>query len=330
MNKKHSPFFTITTPTYNRAHLLPVLFKSLLSQTFKDFEWVIGDDGSTDDTQELIQSFIKTADFKITYLKLKHGGKHHACNEMVKHISGQYVVGIDSDDELYAPNTLQDIFDTIQNLPKDKTFWGVGCQFISQDNKIFPPLSSDYVDIDKDLYLNLFTSKPYMLNYFGVLKSEYANIRKYEEKENLAYYPEIVDILQTVLKSKDYCIRLFRKTWYKYNMNQPDSVTVLHKESLHQWIETIAIINLFDQYGIAQKYKEFIRIKLNELGRKIYKQKGFKATLNALKSKQAKKYFIYAATLRRFLRYLFLIDRQINRTKIYLFGIKIFACKRKY
>lgn len=323
-------FFTITTPTYNRAHLLPALFASLSSQTFRDFEWIIGDDGSTDDTENLVQSFIKDADFNITYLKLKHGGKHNACNEMIKHIKGSYFLSIDSDDVLFNKNTLQDIFNTIRNLPKDKTFWGVGCQFISQDNKIFPPLSSDYIDIDKDLYLKLFTSKPYMLNYFGVLKSEYANIRKYEEKENLAYYPEIVDILLSVLQSKDYCIRLFKKNWYRYNMYQPDSVTVLCKDSVVFWIETVAIINLFYQYGLDKKHSQFIHIKLNELGRKIYKQKGFKATLNALKSKQAKKYFIYAATLRRFLRYLFLIDRQINRTKIYLFGIKIFACNRKY
>ncbi|MBR1915794.1 MAG: glycosyltransferase family 2 protein [Alphaproteobacteria bacterium] len=330
MKTEHHPFFTITTPTYNRAHLLPVLFKSLLSQTFKDFEWVIGDDGSTDNTQELIKSFIKNADFPIIYLRLEHGGKYNACNEMIKHISGEYVVGIDSDDELFAKDTLKDIFDTIYNLPKDKTFWGVGCQFISQDGKIFPPLDTDYIDIDKDTFFKLFTLKPYMLNYFSVIKAEYIKPHEHKDTDNLAYYPEIVDILLSVLQSKDYRIRLFKKNWYKYNMYQPDSVTVLCKDSVVFWIETVAIINLFYQYGLDKKYPQFIHIKLNELGRKIYKQKGFKATLNALKSNKAKKYFIYAATLRRFLRFLFLIDKQINRIKVYLFGIKIMAFKRNY
>ena len=48
------PFITILTPTYNRASLLPRLFDSLLRQTSKDFEWIVVDDGSTDDTREVV------------------------------------------------------------------------------------------------------------------------------------------------------------------------------------------------------------------------------------------------------------------------------------
>ena len=49
---------TVFTPTYNRAHLLPRLFESLCKQTFKDFEWVIVDDGSVDDTKEVVDKFL--------------------------------------------------------------------------------------------------------------------------------------------------------------------------------------------------------------------------------------------------------------------------------
>ena len=48
---------TVFTPTYNRAHLLPRLYESLCKQTFKDFEWVIVDDGSTDETRKVIENF---------------------------------------------------------------------------------------------------------------------------------------------------------------------------------------------------------------------------------------------------------------------------------
>ena len=51
------PFFTITTPTYNRAHTLERVFDSLNEQTFQNFEWIIGDDGSTDNTEELVNNF---------------------------------------------------------------------------------------------------------------------------------------------------------------------------------------------------------------------------------------------------------------------------------
>lgn len=328
MHLTTKPFFSVVTPSYNRAHLLGVLFASLNKQTFIDFEWIIGDDGSTDNTEETVNNFIKNANFPIVYLKLKHGGKHNACMEMTKHIKGQYVVSIDSDDELYADNTLQDIHDEILKLPHNN-FWGVGSCFINQDGKIFPPLNSDFEDITRDKFLEYFTFKSYMLNYFCVLKSEYFKIREHPKSEDLAYYPEIVDILQTALENKDYNIRLFNKTWYKYNMYNPDSVTVMYKNSVIFWIECVEIINMFYQYGLDKKYKEFIHIRLNRLGREIYKQKGFKATLNALKSEEAKKYFIYACCFRRFLRYIFLIDKQMSRIKVYLFGIKIFALKRK-
>ena len=328
MHSNAKPFFSVVTPSYNRAHLLGALFTSLNKQSFNDFEWIIGDDGSTDNTEEVVNNFIKDANFSIVYLKLKHGGKHNACLEMSKHIKGEYVVSIDSDDVLYADNSLQDIHDEIINLPNNK-FWGVGSCFINQDDKIFPPLSAKFEDINQDKFLEYFTSKSYMLNYFGVFKSEYAKVREHPKSEDLAYYPEIVDILQTVLENKDYQIRLFNKTWYKYNMYNPDSVTVLHKDSVIFLIYCVEIINLFYQYGLDKKYKEFIHIRLNKLGKGIYKQKGFKATLDALKSDEAKKYFIYASCIRRFLRYIFLIDKQMSRIKVYLFGIKIFAIKRK-
>ena len=59
---------TIFTPTYNRAFILPELFKSLQEQTENDFEWLIVDDGSTDNTKELIESFKAEANFSIQYI----------------------------------------------------------------------------------------------------------------------------------------------------------------------------------------------------------------------------------------------------------------------
>ena len=57
------PFFSIRTATYNRAHTLPRVFKSLQEQTFQDFEWIIGDDGSTDNTADIVAQFHKESSF---------------------------------------------------------------------------------------------------------------------------------------------------------------------------------------------------------------------------------------------------------------------------
>lgn len=93
--------FSVFTATYNRASFLPRVYKSLVEQTFKDFEWIVVDDGSTDNTEELIQSYIKEGKLKsITYIKKENGGKHTAWRAATKIFKGKYIVCIDSDDTL--------------------------------------------------------------------------------------------------------------------------------------------------------------------------------------------------------------------------------------
>ncbi|ASW75059.1 glycosyltransferase [Chryseobacterium piperi] len=92
--------FTIFTPTYNRSILLDRLFKSLCNQTIRNFEWLIVDDGSTDDTEEVITNFTKSADFPIRYIKQKNQGKHIAINTGIKNAQGKWYLPIDSDDFL--------------------------------------------------------------------------------------------------------------------------------------------------------------------------------------------------------------------------------------
>lgn len=94
-----SPFLSIVTPTYNRAHLLPACFESLKKQTDFDFEWIIVDDGSTDNTAEIASGF-NTDLFPVVYVHKENGGKHTALNASYDHIRGKYVLILDSDDYL--------------------------------------------------------------------------------------------------------------------------------------------------------------------------------------------------------------------------------------
>ena len=91
-------FLSIVTPTYNRAELLKKCYQSLMVQTEKNFEWVIVDDGSSDNTWEVISSF--QADFPIYCIHKENGGKHTALNASHEHIHGRYVLILDSDDYL--------------------------------------------------------------------------------------------------------------------------------------------------------------------------------------------------------------------------------------
>lgn len=90
-----SPFFTIITPTYNRAHLLSALIEQVLAQTFTDFEYIIIDDGSTDNTEEVVRQF---NDNRIIYHKKENEERGVARNTGVKLSKGKYINFFDSDD----------------------------------------------------------------------------------------------------------------------------------------------------------------------------------------------------------------------------------------
>lgn len=93
---------TILTPTYNRANRLTKLYESLCSQTCKDFQWLVIDDGSQDKTFDLIKCFAEQNKILTDYRKKDNGGKHTALNYSHSHIKGKYTVIVDSDDYLVS------------------------------------------------------------------------------------------------------------------------------------------------------------------------------------------------------------------------------------
>lgn len=92
---------TVFTPTYNRAHTLQRLYDSLCNQKSYNFEWIIVDDGSVDNTEMLVNGFRKKSlFFDIIYHKQKNGGKHRAINKGVSLAKGDFFFIVDSDDYL--------------------------------------------------------------------------------------------------------------------------------------------------------------------------------------------------------------------------------------
>ena len=90
---------SIIIPTYNRAHLLPRAIDSVLRQTYTQWELIISDDGSTDNTEEVLQPYLKME--KIRYLKNKNRGATSARNSGAKIAKGNYLTFLDSDDEAF-------------------------------------------------------------------------------------------------------------------------------------------------------------------------------------------------------------------------------------
>lgn len=90
--------FTIFTPTFNRGKTLSNVYASLKNQTYKDFHWVIVDDGSSDDTHKMVNDWINESIIEIQYIFQKNSGKHIAINKGVDNAKGEFFVIFDSDD----------------------------------------------------------------------------------------------------------------------------------------------------------------------------------------------------------------------------------------
>jgi len=120
--------FTVFTPVFNGASTLHRVYESLKNQTFKDFEWLIIDDGSTDNTKELVAQWQREADFPIRYFYQENQGKHIAFNRAVQLAEGELFVPLDADDAC-TPEALERFWYHWNSIPEHmrNQFTGVTC-----------------------------------------------------------------------------------------------------------------------------------------------------------------------------------------------------------
>jgi len=140
--------FTVFTPTLNRAHTLDRVYSSLATQTFRDFEWLIVDDGSTHGTQALVDHWQRHASFPIRYLRQETRGKHVAFNAGVREATGELFVPLDSDDAC-VPNALERFREHWTSIPAEQLprFSGVTALCVDQHgNLVGSRFPSDVVD----------------------------------------------------------------------------------------------------------------------------------------------------------------------------------------
>lgn len=115
---------TVFTPTYNRAYTLPRLYESLLKKDCFDFEWLVINDGSTDNTDELFKQWVNNATFLVRYIKVANGGKQRAINRALTLAKGEYFFIVDSDDWLDS-KAISFIKHAFATLPLDKSLIGL-------------------------------------------------------------------------------------------------------------------------------------------------------------------------------------------------------------
>lgn len=181
---------TIFTPSYNRAHTLPRLYESLKQQSNQNFEWLIVDDGSSDDTESLVKRFMNDDVLSIRYIKQENAGKQAAWNNAVLNARGKLFCCVDSDDALANSHNVEDIFSKYANLLDDEKV--IGLRFLAYSNvkKTFDGkmISNDIVT---QSYFDEFADAGNFGERIDVFKTYILKKYLYPVSDDIKFIPEI-------------------------------------------------------------------------------------------------------------------------------------------
>lgn len=230
---------TIFTPTYNRAYILPRLYKSLCTQTCKEFEWLIVDDGSEDETENLVKWWMKQKKIVIRYYKQPNGGKQRAHNVGVEKSDGELFVCVDSDDYV-TPEFVEKHLKCREKL-NDKSYAGIislkGYKDGRPTGNYFPK------DLKRTTLTNLYGKRKFYgdatLVYYTKILRQYPFIVDEGEKfigEGFVYYQ--IDqkydllVLPEILMIVEYLDDGYSKNVRKITKDNPKSYTRLKKQSI--------------------------------------------------------------------------------------------------
>lgn len=218
--------FTVLTPSYNRAHTLERVYRSLCEQTCQDFEWIVVDDGSTDGTRELVEGWQQQAAFPIRYVWQENRHKKAAFNHGVALAQGELIVALDSDDTLLV-NALYDMAQIWADIPVSERagYAGITGLCVRPDGKVvgdmFPQDVFDASSLDMSFRYHVRGEK------FGCLST--AVLRKFPFPDQIeGFVPE--SLVWRAIARAGYKHR-FVNTVFRVYHDSPDSLSVQGKTS---------------------------------------------------------------------------------------------------
>ena len=257
---------TIFTPTYNRANVLHRVYDSLVSQSYRDFRWLIVDDGSADNTEALADGYIAENKIEIAYVYQENQGKHMAINHAVALTDSELFVIADSDDA-FVPEALEKLVAAWDSIPEEEkpSFKGVICRcFDSETGKPigeFPQQMFDSNDLDGNFKLKLNFEK-WMLFRTEVLRE----FPFPGEGMGLKFYPETI-IWRAM--GRKYKTRYIADPLREYFRDQENALTHAKtprfRENVHLWAHYVNDIMDYFWYNPFVFLKAFVGIARDNL-----------------------------------------------------------------
>lgn len=131
----NKPLVSVLTPTWNRASYLERVWNGLDSQTCRNFEWIIANDGSTDETESVVRELSARSNFPVVLINASvHIGKPRMDNELIKHAGGEFIVWCDSDDYL-TPHAIERLLDIWKTIPENDVAEYIGLTALCADER---------------------------------------------------------------------------------------------------------------------------------------------------------------------------------------------------
>lgn len=241
------PLISIILPTYNSAKTLEKTIQSVMCQSYLDWELIVVDDCSTDNTSEIL-SGLASKDSKIKFFRLdKNGGCYVARNEALKKASSEYVAFIDADD-LYEPNYLQKLTETANRFNADVVWCNHKEQFIDAEGAVCKEITHDH----KLKSNELLESKELLLKYFRMDSGSGALWNKIYKKEFLDSHKIIFDEKRRRSGDWVFNIEVFRKKpkvvaiedcLYSYIRSNANSVVAsFHEEDFENYKRSLGLL----------------------------------------------------------------------------------------
>lgn len=252
------PTLTVFTPTYNRGYTIHKCYESLKRQTYKNFEWLIYDDGSSDNTRDIVENFIKENVINIRYYYGENAGKHVAINKGTDLAKGELFFIVDSDDYL-TDNSLELIKEAWESIAIDERdeFVGVSGKryLVNKNNKDFN-FRTKYYDADA-IKFNLIDNN--LQDKAEVYSTKILKKYKFPQFEGEKFMTEAV--IWYKLAEDGYKIRWFNEDIYICEYLEDGLSTNFFTQRINSIVGTCDSYNKLTSFNLPLKYK--IRYKIN-------------------------------------------------------------------
>lgn len=241
------PELSIIVPVYNTSKYLQKCLDSIINQTLKKIEIIIINDGSTDNSEEIVLNYLRK-DTRIQYYKQENKGVSSARNKGIELSKSEYIIFVDSDDFIDL-NLVEDTLEKIKQEELDIVFFGI--KSVDQNGKI-----KNYIEINKNNLISDVFFRSYPVNKIYRKKLFIENNIKFPLGKK---YEDIYTIPRVILSTKK--IGYIDRYYYNYYIGRPTSITSERNnfQTILDLIEAKKFINNFlQEKNLQTLYRESI------------------------------------------------------------------------